>query len=36
MINCIDAVYTKNETELSWSIELGSICDEKQIGQQRN
>lgn len=30
----IDTVYVENETKLSWSIELGVVCDENKIGQQ--
>ena len=32
MTDCIDVVYVENETKLSWSIELGSVCGENQIG----
>ena len=27
LTNCIGAVYAKNDTKISWSIELGTICD---------
>ena len=30
------AIYAKNESKLSWSIELGVHCDENQIGQWRD
>ena len=33
--NRTDVVYIKYETELSWPIESGTICDENQIEQQR-
>ena len=32
----IDAVYTENGTERPWSIRLGAIFDENQIGQRRD
>ena len=28
VIDCKDAIYAKNEIELSWLIELRTICDE--------
>lgn len=30
---CTSVIYEKNEIEVSWSIELGVICDENKIGQ---
>ena len=27
-VNRISALYTENDTELSWLIELGSVCDD--------
>ena len=27
MIDHIDVIYAKKETELSWPIELGMVCD---------
>ena len=36
VIDHIGAVYVKNETELSWLIESGAVCDKNQIGQQRD
>lgn len=32
VIDCIDTVYAKNEIELLWSIKLGAIYYENQIG----
>ena len=28
MLDCIDAFYIENDTELSWPIELGEVYDE--------
>ena len=28
VIDCIDMVYAKNKTDLSWSVEQGTIYDE--------
>ena len=36
MFNYTDAVYTENETKLSWPIKLGVDCDENQTGQRRD
>ena len=36
MTNYISAVYVENDTELSWPIGLGAVCEENQIGQQRD
>ena len=36
MTNHTGTVYTKNETELSWLIESGIVCDENQKGQWRD
>ena len=36
MTNHISAVYVENDTELSWPIGLGAVCEENQIGQQRD
>ena len=36
MTDHTDTVYTKNETELSWLIESGIVCDENQKGQWRD
>lgn len=36
MIDCIDAVDAKNNTELSRSIGLGADCDENKIRQLRD
>ena len=33
VIDYTGAVYTKNNTKLSWSIRSGVICDKNQIGQ---
>ena len=30
--DCTDMIYVENKTKLSWSIELGSIYNENQIG----
>lgn len=34
--NCTDAIYIKNETKLSWPIELGVISDANQTRQWRD
>ena len=36
VIDHTSAIHTENKTELSWPIGLGVICDENQIGQQRD
>ena len=34
--NGTSAVYIENETEFSWSIGSGVVCEENQIGQRYN
>ena len=34
--DCRDVVYAENKTELSWLIGSGAVCDENQIGKQRD
>lgn len=34
MTNRIGAVYAKNETNMSWTIELGAVYDENQTEQR--
>ena len=36
MTNCTRIVYAKNESELSWLIRLGAICNKNQIGRRRD
>ena len=36
MTDLTSAVYTDNETELSWPIGLGAVCSENQIRQRRD
>ena len=36
MIDHIGAIYTKNETKLSWLIGPDAVCYENQSGQRRH
>ena len=36
LIDHTGMVYVEKETELSWSMALGTVCDENLIGQRRD